>query len=283
LLIAIPVGLARARTQSRALLFCVVTAAAYLAPLFLSDASDHHEVSQYSMIGIHFMVLAAALALNTLTLSRAGTAMLAAAGIAVWAMTVAIAVATVFIGVGSSLAVSLPKGMMRHDTGIKAAGYFIRRHISPDVQILSLHESLNRYSAAYYLRGGNVDGLYVLNGNRDTVTRAKLFAEFAESVDLVVVSRDIVEVVEKSRRFEQALVIQCEGEPCVWIFSRPGIDVLRGVFEAADYNDDFDREYAPRSVPLLDRDETPLVFRSALRVDEFDAEAFGHDLPSPET
>jgi hypothetical protein len=275
LLIAIPVGLARTVGRSRALPFCVLTAAAYMAPLFLSDAPDHHEVSQYSIIGIHFMVVAAALALNTLTPGRAVTLAFAAAGIALWVMTAAISVATVFVGLESSLTVNLPKGMMTRDNGVKAAGYFIRRDVSPAARILSLHEDLSRYAAVYYLRGGVADGLYALNGYADAATRAKLFHAFAEEADLIVVGRQLADMVEGDGRFEQALVVRCDGEPCVWIFSRPGIEGPRGVVEAADYNDDFDREYAPRSVSLLGRADPTIVPDAERRVHTFEVEALG--------
>jgi hypothetical protein len=279
LLIAIPVGLARTIGRSRELPFCVLTAAAYLAPLFLSDAADHHEVSQYSVIGIYFMVLAAALALDTFRPPRAIAIGAAAAGAAAWGMTLAISIATVFIGLASNLTLPLPKGMMRSDTGIKAVAYFIRRDVSADTRILSVHERLNRYSAAYYLRGGAVDGLYVLNGHQEAAFRAKLYEAFAKEVDIVIAGRELVETVEKDGRFAKALIVQCKGEPCVWVFSRPGIEVPRGTVEAADYNDDYDREYAPRSVRLLGRKDPPLPLDSARRVDAFEAEASRQDTP----
>jgi hypothetical protein len=281
LFIAIPLGLARPGRNKRAIAFCTVSAGAYLAPLFLSDAPVHHDVTQYSMIGSHFMVLAAALALDTLKLQRTASLMFAAMAITVWVATLAVAAATVFVGKESSLALALPKGAVERDPGVKAAGYFVRRHVDSKAQILSVHGSFNRYSAAYYMRGGNVDGLYVLNDNRLASDRARLFDAFAREVDVVVVSRDLVGKVEGDDRFEKAFVIQCEGEPCVWIYVRPGMAIPRGVADAADFNAGFDSEYAPRSVPLLGRIGFPSVFDSARRVDAFDAGVFTPDGSAP--
>jgi hypothetical protein len=253
LLVAIPLGLLRASARTPALLFCTVAGAAYLAPLFLSDSVDHHDVAQYSMVGIHFLVLAAALAIDPLVstqLSGRAMSLIATSGLA---LTLAITTTTVFTESQSFLALARQKGCVRDDLGIKTAGYFFRRHVPPRTPILALHPHLSRDAATYYLRGGDISGLYAMHGNQPATDRAAFFEAAAPSVEVIVVGSDLFDLVDRDGRFELAVPIEAEGTARAWIFTRPGFELPRGAVRVEDYNERFDREFGPREIPILGR------------------------------
>jgi len=133
------------------------------------------------------------------------------------------------------------------DTGIKAAGWYVRRHVPPNAVVLCLHTNRGMEApvAEFYC------GRAVLAG-RDLPEPllGDVLAAFAPHSDVVVAEARHQHLVETLADFEPVAVFEHSGRRVRVVFARRGLELEHVSAPTGEINRLYDRQYAPRRVPV---------------------------------
>ncbi len=142
--------------------------------------------------------------------------------------------------------VNVPWGSIRPDTGIKAAGWYIRRHVPEQAMILSLHtnKGMELPVAEYYC------GRKVLAGYELTPAMLpSLVTEFRDRVNVIITPADQAHIVETHTSFQPVFTAMKDGRPVRKIYAPPSSALPVVTREVASLNQAYDRSCLPRQVP----------------------------------
>ncbi|HPD30179.1 MAG TPA: hypothetical protein PLL20_09305 [Phycisphaerae bacterium] len=138
-------------------------------------------------------------------------------------------------------------GSLTPDSGIKAAGWYVRQYVPPDAVIMPLHTNRGMEApvAEYYL-GRRV--LAAMDVNADHLK--PLLAAVVDHVDLVIAEPEYREMIEKSGDFVAVCTFTRNGQAVRMIYARPAMQLPEMVQDVAVVNPQYDRLFAPSRVPL---------------------------------
>lgn len=138
-------------------------------------------------------------------------------------------------------------GVVRPDTGIKASGWYVRRHVPASAVILPVHtrDGMEVTVSEYYL-GRRVLATYDL----PETAVAPLLGEMQARAGVIIVDVRHKELVASLPAFERVCTVHLDGRPVRFIYGRPelGLPVLDG--NTGEWNDCYDRDFTVRSIPL---------------------------------
>ncbi|MBI4582362.1 MAG: hypothetical protein HY718_21890 [Planctomycetes bacterium] len=142
--------------------------------------------------------------------------------------------------------VSVPWGTLRPDTGIKAAGWYVRRHVPPDVIVMSLHNNKGMEApvAAVYT------GRHVLAGY-DLPDRSldELVTMMEADVDVVIVPAENWSLVERLAGFERVCTIRRDSWPVRFVCARAALHLARVDADTDAMNRRYDDLPTPERLP----------------------------------
>jgi hypothetical protein len=142
--------------------------------------------------------------------------------------------------------VNVPWGSIRPDTGVKAAGWYVRQHVPTQATILSLHTNKGmELPVAEYYCGRKVLAGYEL----DPEFLPRLTQEFHNQADVIIVSADHSAIVEYNTSFKPVFTALSNGTPVRKIFAREAstLPVLKQDVEKT--NRLYDQSFSPRQIP----------------------------------
>jgi len=138
-------------------------------------------------------------------------------------------------------------GNVRPDSGVKAAGWYVREHVPMEATVLAIHTNKGmEISVAQYYTGRRVLAHYDIP--RDLV--APLFKDTYTDADVVIVDVQYQSLVEAADTFELVCRLSHKGRPVRFVYARskwalPWVDEDVGII-----NTRYDACYQPRRVPL---------------------------------
>ena len=138
-------------------------------------------------------------------------------------------------------------GNVKPDTGIKAAGWYVREYVPIHATIMALHTNrgMEASVASYYL-GRQVLASYDLR----PAMLEPLVQRMYEAVDVLVVNAEHEPLVTVPNDFERVCVLRNEGRPVRFIYARPSLALPLLDEEVAAVNTRYDRRFQPRHVPI---------------------------------
>jgi hypothetical protein len=137
--------------------------------------------------------------------------------------------------------VKCERGGLPLDPGTKAAGYYVRKFLSPSHTILALHRNAEPPNVAYYF--GFNHRTYTFYDASLEETIAKYF-EVRDDVDVVICDRAQIPYIEADGHFIERTVILVKGVPRMWIFARPDVEIPSLQIDVDEANARFDEEYS---------------------------------------
>jgi len=228
---------ARTRTVS----FLVLSGAFYLAPLFFGTPAEITAVRGYMLMGTVLWVWAAVLILDALRVKRpAGVAVLTAVCLIITVWGTIESVFFVDRSFDPSM-VTVDRGGVFPDPGVKAAGYLLRQGLAPDMTILAVHRNIEPLNLFYYF-GRDEIAYYDLTLD---ATR-RVFEENAGRAEVVICEPEQRGFVEASGQFDLRNTLSSEGQPRLYIFARPAVPLPALESDVRELNRAYDRTYAPR-------------------------------------
>jgi hypothetical protein len=140
--------------------------------------------------------------------------------------------------------VKIERGGIPPDPGSKAAGYLVRKYVSPAVKALAIHRAVEPPDLFYYFeRTGYAYYDLTLEQSIDRFWQTK------DRVDIVICDKDQLPAVEADDSFVERMVILSENVPRMWIYARPGVEISSIHADVVALNRAFDQEYS-WDVPL---------------------------------
>jgi hypothetical protein len=137
-------------------------------------------------------------------------------------------------------------GSVAPDTGMKAAGLYIRQFVPMEAVVMPLHTNRGMEApvAEYYLGRRVVAGL-------DLSPRhvQPLLAAMAAQVDVVIAEPEQQGLVESVTGFAAVCTINCQGQPVRLVYARPGLRLPEMRLDTEAANVQYDRLCTPRHVP----------------------------------
>ena len=228
-------------TRTQAVVFLALGGAFYLAPLFLGTPAGVTVVRHYMLMGTVLWVWAAALVLDVLAAKRPAGARALAAFCLV--LTLWGTVESVFWadgGVDPSL-VTIDRGGVFPDPGVKAAGYLLRQNLAPETTVLAIHRNIEPLNLFYY-SGRDEIAYYDLT----LPATRRAFKEDAGRAEVVICEPEQRDFVEASGLFELRVTLSSKGAPRLTIFARPAVRLPSLEADVRELNRAYDRTYAPR-------------------------------------
>lgn len=151
-------------------------------------------------------------------------------------------------------------GSVAPDTGIKAAGWYVRQNVPMEWRVMTLHTNGGMESpvAEYYLGRRVIAGLDVSPRHV-----RPLLAAMAPLVDVVIAEPDQQNIVESIPGFAVACTITRGGSAVRLIYLRSEKSLPPTTLDADLANARYDRTYTPRRVPLAL--PAPPGFEAAMR------------------
>jgi hypothetical protein len=137
-------------------------------------------------------------------------------------------------------------GIVRPDSGIKAAGWYVRRYVPPDATVMALHtnKGMEVPVSEYYL------GRRVLAGYDVPAPLVEPLAVQVQSLaDVLIVPAKYVSLGEQLSGFRYVCTFTRDAAPVRYVYARErlALPVLRE--EVAPLNRRYDREFPPRRIP----------------------------------
>jgi hypothetical protein len=231
------------RLRSEAVLFFMLAAFIYVAPLYFGAPNDVvGDKREYSTMALYFWILGGGLVFER---------------VYEWAPRVLWIVLVVLVaGIPRTIEhtqwalrhTDFEIGGIHHDPGTKTAGYLVQEFVPLDLPILCVHPMTTSELCTYYFDRKEPPSAAV--GTEEQ--RIESFHSYADSVDAVVCGKDLVPLLEASNRFTRKLVVYADGEPRMWVYGTPKIDLPVSRADVEEYNERFDRKYTPRALPRTD-------------------------------
>lgn len=143
--------------------------------------------------------------------------------------------------------VSTGWGSLRADSGIKAAGCYIRQFVPPEAIIMPLHTNRGMEApvAEYYLGRRVLAGMDVQAEHLEP-----LVASLADHVDIVIAEPAHRKMVEKLRDFVPVGTFTRNGQPVRLIYARPAMQLPEMIQDVAVVNQQYNRFFTPTRVPV---------------------------------
>jgi len=244
LLVSILMGTVSRKARSKETLLLATWGLSYLAPLFFGTPPGTTIVRGYMLLGTFFLVLCTALVLDKLANE--------------YRKPIAILISLCFLatlwGTVESVFgrdqwldpswVKIERGGIPPDPGSKAAGYLVRKHVSPAVTTLAIHRAVEPPNLFYYF--GRTEHAYYDLTLEQSIDR---FRQTKDRVDIVICDKDQLPAVEADGSFVERMVILSENVPRMWIYARPGVGIPSIHADVVALNRAFDQEYS-WDVPL---------------------------------
>ena len=137
-------------------------------------------------------------------------------------------------------------GSVRPETGIKAAGYYVRAHVPPEAVVMTIHTNTGmEVSVAEYYCGRAVLADYDLRPEM----LAPLVREMHAEVDVLIADAAYRDRIDTLPDFELAATIRHDDEPVRYIYARPGLNLPHVDEQAATFNALYDRHCRNTRVP----------------------------------
>ncbi|MDM8008554.1 MAG: hypothetical protein QUV05_20645 [Phycisphaerae bacterium] len=138
-------------------------------------------------------------------------------------------------------------GTVTPDTGIKAAGWYVRQFVPPDAIVIPLHTNRGMEApvAEYYL-GRRV--LATMDVKAEHLE--PLLATMADHVDVVIVEPVEQRMVDRLSGFTRVCTFTRDGQPVRMIYARPAMQLPEMSQDVAAVNSEYDRFFSPTSVPM---------------------------------
>lgn len=138
-------------------------------------------------------------------------------------------------------------GSTSPDTGIKAAGWYIREHVPLDAVVMPLHTNRGMEApvAEYYLGRRVIAGMDVKPAHVPL-----LLTEMAPHVDVIIAEPQQRDLLTAIPDFVPVCTFANEGRPVRLVLARPALGLPAKTLNTADINPQYDRQYTPRRVPL---------------------------------
>lgn len=138
-------------------------------------------------------------------------------------------------------------GMVRPDTGIKAAGCYIREHVPADCVILSLHNNKGmELPLAEYYTGRHVLADYDLKPGMHPA----LLARLSDFVDVVVLDVAGQSLMDAASDFEPVCTIRRGSTPVRYLYARRTRGLKRADDETVAFNQRYESQFLPTRVPV---------------------------------
>ncbi len=138
-------------------------------------------------------------------------------------------------------------GNVRQDTGIKAAGWYVRRYVPVEAVVMSLHANDGmEVTVAEYYCGRRIIAHYDIL----PAMIAPLLEEMKGHVDAVIVDNEREPLVSKLPDFEPVCRLFNQDWPVRMIYARKDLALPRVCTDIARINPVYDHLYTPRRVPV---------------------------------
>jgi hypothetical protein len=227
--------------RTKIVIFLVLGGAFYLAPLFLGTPEGITAVRHYMLMGIVLWVWAATLVLDGFAAKRpSGVRAVVSLALLLTLWGTAESVFRVDRGFDPSL-VTIDRGGVFPDPGVKAAGYLLRQGLAPDMTVLAIHRNIEPLNLFYYF---GRDELAYYDLTLPETRRA--FEADASRADVVICEPEQREFVEASGLFEPRIVLSSAGAPRLYVFARPAVPLPSLEADVRELNRTYDRTYAPK-------------------------------------
>lgn len=213
----------------------------YLAPLFVGTPAEITAVRHYMLMGTVLWIWAAVLVLECLAAKRPNSVLVLTS--LCLALTLWGTVESVFHvdrGLDPSL-VTIDRGGVFPDPGIKAAGALLRPSLEPGLTVLAIHRNIEPLNLFYYF-GREEIAFYDLT----LPETRRAFETNAGRADVVICEPEQRGFVEASGLFERRIVLTSEGAPRLYVFARPAVPLPSLEADVRELNRVYDRNYAPR-------------------------------------
>ncbi|MDH4198481.1 MAG: hypothetical protein OEW05_13795, partial [Candidatus Aminicenantes bacterium] len=227
--------------RTRTIIFLALGGVFYLAPLFVGTPADITAVRHYMLMGTVLWVWAAVLVLDSLAAKRpSGVLALTSLCLALTLWGTVESVFRVDRSFDPSL-VTIDRGGVFPDPGVKAAGALLRQNLKPGLTVLAIHRNIEPLNLFYYF--GRDEIAYYDLTLPDT---RRVFETDAGRADVVICEPEQRGFVEASGLFEPRIVLTSEGAPRLYVFARPAVPLPSLAADVRELNRVYDRTYAPR-------------------------------------
>lgn len=138
-------------------------------------------------------------------------------------------------------------GTVQPDTGIKAAGWYVRSHVPMNAVIMSLHtrRGMEAPVAEYYLGRPVLAGYDLRPDMFEPLLRA-----VGSQVDVLIIRVEDRASVGPLEGFDLVCTFKRDGQPVRFIYARPKWSLPQVNEEIAPLNAEYDRLFVPRHVPI---------------------------------
>jgi len=138
-------------------------------------------------------------------------------------------------------------GDVRPDTGLKAAGWYIREHVPMERTVYCVHtnDGMEVTVGEYYT------GRRVLAGYDVRPEMVEpLLREMLPDVDVIIVDPERCWIVDSLQAFERVCTFRREGQPVRYIYARRKCELPKVDEDVAAINPRYDQRYTPRHIPV---------------------------------
>lgn len=139
-------------------------------------------------------------------------------------------------------------GAAQPDSGIKAAGWYVRSHVPMAAVVMPLHtgRGMEAPVAEYYL-GRHVLAGYDLRGD----LFGPLIEAMASRTDVLILEARDREAIGPLEGFELVCTLKRDGRPVRLIYARPKWSLPQVHEDVTALNADYDRRFVPRHIPII--------------------------------
>jgi hypothetical protein len=137
-------------------------------------------------------------------------------------------------------------GSVAPDTGMKAAGWYVRQYVPPDATVLTIHTNrgLEAPVAEYYL------GRRVAAGMDHQASYIEpLLESFIGEAHVVVVEPEQQSLMADRPDFVAVFTATFKGQPVRTIYARPEMHLTQMTRESSTINPQYDQFFTPRHIP----------------------------------
>lgn len=136
---------------------------------------------------------------------------------------------------------------MKADSGIKAAGFYVREHVPVDAVVMSAHTNTGmEVTVAEYYTGRYVVAGYDLPADMLPL----LIQAMCEEVDVWIVAAEHRHLIARLEGFECVATLRRGPEPVRLVYARPRLGLAREELDVAVANEQYDRKYKVHRIPL---------------------------------
>lgn len=138
-------------------------------------------------------------------------------------------------------------GSLRPDSGIKAAGWYVRQYVPPDAMIMPLHTNRGMEApvAEYYLGRRVLAGMDIKAEHLEP-----LLVSVVDHVDIVIAEPADQEMVDRLPEFTRICTFTRDGQAVRMIYARSAMQLPETTQDIAVVNPQYDRFFTPSRVPL---------------------------------